>query len=255
MGPWNRDEEAVLDATSRRDALVALLRSDRNPTMTELAAELGVSVRTIRRDVAALRMRGMDIEGERGRGGGIRFARFAPLPPLHLEETEAVGLWISVQLARHAAGIPYSRGSQAGLNKVLAALPEKRRRNLRRLSERIFVGAPASASVRASMGETVPTLLDAFERCFGDEVCLGFDYQDRKGNRTRRRIEPHGIFVDIPVWYILAIDLDKDAARMFRMDRITNPRALRQGFAPSGAVLDAFLKDLQFGFGGARPLA
>ena len=244
-----------MDRNSRQDALVALLRSDRSPTMTELAEELGVSVRTIRRDVAVLRLRGMDIEGERGRGGGIRFARFAPLPPLYMEESEAVGLWISVQLARHVAGIPYSRGSQTGLNKVLAALPETRRRNLRRLSERIFVGEPASRMLRASVGETVPALLDVFERCFSEEVCLGFDYQDRKGARTRRRIEPHGIYVDLPVWYILSIDLDKVAARMFRMDRISNPRALRQRFAPSSAVLEAFLEELRFGFGEARPLS
>ncbi len=244
-----------MDPNSRREALIALLRSDRSPTMTDLAAELGVSVRTIRRDVATLRTRGVDIEGERGRGGGIRFARFAPLPPLYLEESEAVGLWISVQLARHAAGLPYSRDSRTGLGKVLAALPETRRRKLRRLSERIFVGQPASRRLRASVGETVPTLLDTFERCFSEEVCLGFDYQDRKGARTRRRIEPHGIYVDIPVWYILAIDLDKDAARMFRMDRISNPRALRQGFSPSSDVLEAFLDDLRWGFGEARPLA
>lgn len=244
-----------MDQTTRRDALVALLRSDRNPTMTDLAEELGVTVRTIRRDVAALRMRGMDIEGERGRGGGIRFARFAPLPPLYLEESEAVGLWLSVQLARHAARIPYSGGSQTGLNKVLAALPEARRRNLRRLAQRIFVGDQASANVRASMGETVPALLDIFERCFGDEVCLGFDYEDRKGNRTRRQIEPHGIYVDMPVWYILAFDPEKDAARMFRMDRISNPRVLRQRFSPSNEVLDAFLEELPFWSGEAHPLA
>lgn len=230
-----------MDPSSRRDALVALLRTDRNPTMAELAEGLGVSVRTIRRDVAALRVRGMDIEGERGRGGGIRFARFAPLPPVRLEEGEAVGLWISVQLARHAAGIPFSRGGRTGLNKVLTALPEARRRNLRRLSERIFVGEPASANVRASLGEMVPTLLDVFERCFSEETCLGFDYRDRKGARTRRRIEPHGIYVDIPVWYILAIDLDKDAARMFRMDRISNPRPFGRPFEPSRAVVEEMM--------------
>ena len=244
-----------MDPSRRRDALVALLRSERSPTMTELAVELGVSVRTLRRDVAALRIRGMDIEGERGRGGGIRFARFAPLPPLHLEESEAVGLWISVQLARYAAGVPYSRGSQTGLKKVLAAIPEPRRRNLRRLSQRIIVRSSSASPRRAGAGEAVPALLDTFERCFGGEVCLGFDYQDRKGVRTRRQVEPHGIYVDLPVWYILAVDLDKQAARMFRMDRISKPRALRQRFLPSSEVLDAFLAELRCGFGDARPLA
>ena len=245
-----------MDPSSRRDAVIALLRAEQSPTMGEIAAELGVSVRTIRRDVAALRLRGMDIEGERGRGGGIRFARFAPLPPLRLEEREAVGLWLSVQLARHAAGIPFSRGGQTGLNKVLSALPETRRRGLRRLSQRIFVGPSASAGVRASMGETVPTLIDTFERCFSEGVALGFDYRDRKGAGSRRRIEPHGIYVELPVWYVLAIDIDKQAPRMFRMDRIRNPRGLRRAFSPSDDVLAAFLEELNRDWEyRARPLA
>lgn len=225
----------------RQDALIAQLRASGSASMGELAAELGVSVRTLRRDVASLRSRGMDIEGERGRGGGIRFARFAPLPPLRLEEEEAVGLWLSVQMARRAAGLPFSRGGGAGISKVLAALPDTRRRQLRRLCERIVVGSPASASLRASAGEICPTLLDAFERCFREQVCLGFQYTDRVGATTQRRVEPHGIYVELPLWYVLAVDLDKQAPRMFRMDRIAQPRPLAQRFEPSKALVDEMI--------------
>lgn len=225
----------------RLDALIAHLQANRSASMAELAAGLSVSVRTIRRDVAALRARGMEIEGERGRGGGIRFARFAPLPPLRLEEDQAVGLWLSVQLARRVAGLPFSRGGSAGLNKVLSALPEARRHQLRRLCDRIVVGAPASPTLRASMGELCPSLLDAFERCFREEVCLGFQYTDRHGATTQRRVEPHGIYVQLPVWYVLAIDIDKDAARMFRMDRIANPRPFGRRFTPSPALVEEML--------------
>jgi len=206
--------------------------------MGELAEALGVSVRTIRRDVAALRDRGMDIEGERGRGGGVRFARFAPLPPLRLEEDQAVGLWLSVQLARRVAGLPFSRAGRAGLDKVLAALPDARRCQLRRLSERIVVGGFASPTLRASAGEIAPSLLDAFERCFRERVCLGFQYSDRHGAVTQRRVEPHGIYVEIPVWYVLAVDLDKELPRMFRMDRIANPRPFGRRFEPSRALVE-----------------
>lgn len=218
--------------------------------MSDFADELGVSVRTIRRDVSALRARGMEIEGARGRGGGIRFARFAPLPPLRLEEAQAVGLWLSVQLARRVAGLPFSRDSSAGLNKVVSALPEERRQQLRRLCERIVVGGPASESLRASVGEISPALLDAFERCFRERVCLGFQYTDRKGVTTQRRVEPHGIYVEIPVWYVLAVDIDKDARRMFRMDRIANPRPVALRFAPSRVVVEEMMSDVP----GARPV-
>jgi len=209
--------------------------------MGELARELGVDVRTIRRDVAVLRTRGMEIEGDRGRGGGIRFARDAPLPPLRLEEDQAVGLWLSVQLARRVAGLPFSRSGLAGLDKVVAALPPERRRLLRFLSERIVVGGFASPALRASAGEVSPALLDAFERCFRERVCLSFSYTDRKGAVTQRRVEPHGLYVNVPVWYVLSVDLDKQATRMFRMDRIANPRPFGQRFEPSQEVIERAL--------------
>lgn len=221
----------------RLDALIAHLRGRGSASMGEIAEDLGVSVRTVRRDVDLLRRRGMDIEGERGRGGGIRFSRFAPLPPLRLEEPQAVGLWLSVQLSRKVAGLPYSRSGGAGLDQVLAALPGPRRRALRDLCDRIVVGGPASASVRASVGEVGPAVLDAFERCFHERVCLGFQYTDRNGATTQRRVEPHGLYVQSPVWYVLAVDIEKGATRMFRMDRIANPRALQRRFAPSREVV------------------
>lgn len=233
-----------LERSERIDALVAALRARGTASMTELAQDLDVSVRTVRRDVAALRARGMDIEGERGRGGGVRFARFAPLPPIHLDEDQAVAMWLSVQMARRVAGLPFSRGGNAGINKVLAGLPSERRSQLRRLCARIVVGAPARDSLRASAGATCSTLLEAFERCFSQGLCLGFQYCDRKGNTTQRRVEPHGIFVELPVWYVLAVDIDKEGAqRMFRMDRISQPRPLRRHFEPSMEIVDEMMSD------------
>ena len=71
-----------MDRGQRLEALIAFLRANRSATMAELAHELDISVRTVRRDIASLRLRGMDIEGERGRGGGVRFSRFAPRQPV-----------------------------------------------------------------------------------------------------------------------------------------------------------------------------
>jgi predicted DNA-binding transcriptional regulator YafY len=235
-----------LERSERLDALIAHLRANASASMRELAEELDVSVRTVRRDVATLRARGMQIEGERGRGGGIRFARFAPLPPLRLEEQQAVGLWLSVQLARRVAGLPFSRESNAGLNKVIAALPSERRFHLAQLCSRIVIGRQSSEAMTASAGEMSPTLLDAFERCFREGRCLSFQYRDREGATTQRQVEPHGIFVRLPVWYVLAVDIDKQAQRMFRMDRIANPRALSQRFAPSMAVVEEMMEGVPY---------
>ena len=238
-----------LERGERLDALVALIRATEGISMSELAEQLDVSVRTIRRDVGLLRTRGMDIEGDRGRGGGIRFARFAPLPPMQLDAQQAVGLWLSVQLARRVSGLPFSRGSHAALGKVLAVLPPERRHQLRQMSRRIVVGTGASEAMRESFGEIAPTLLDAFERCFREGVCLRFHYTDRAGATSYRRVEPHGIFVRPPFWYILAVDIDKlegDAQRMFRMDRIANPRPHGQHFEPSMSVVDELLEDVPY---------
>ena len=215
-----------IDRAERLEALIAALRASEGTSMTALAEELGVSVRTIRRDIATLRQRGLDIEGDRGRGGGVRFSRVAPLPPLRLDEREAIGLWLSVQIARRATGMPWSRSSSVAIHKVVSALPSARRAQLRRLSDRIVVGGPASPNQRATAGEISPSLLEVFERCFSDGVCLGFQYRDRVGKTTQRVVEPHGLFIESPVWYVLAVDVEKDAHRMFRMDRISNPRAL-----------------------------
>lgn len=243
-----------LERGDRLEALIAAIRAREGISMGELARELGVHVRTIRRDVALLRARGVDIEGDRGRGGGIRFARHAPLPPLHLDAQQAVGLWLSVEIARRVSGLPFSRGNQAAMNKVLASLPPERRAQLRQLCRRIVIGTRASEAMRESVGEMTPALLDAFERCFREGVCLRFRYTDRLGATTQRRVEPHGIFVRAPFWYILAVDLDRleaasesaparETRRMFRMDRIANPRVIARRFEPDISVVDEMLAD------------
>jgi predicted DNA-binding transcriptional regulator YafY len=238
-----------LGRSDRLDALIALIRAGEGISMSELARELAVSARTVRRDVRLLRARGMDIEGDRGRGGGIRFARFAPLPPLQLDAQQAVGLWLSVQIARRVSGLPFSRGSHAALGKVLSALPPERRHQLRQLCRRIVVGTGASEAMRETFGEIAPTLLDAFERCFREGVCLRFHYTDREGATTHRKVEPHGIFVRPPFWYVLAVDIEKpegDAQRMFRMDRIANPRPDSRRFEPSMAVVEELMGDAPY---------
>lgn len=244
-----RKRGGELERGDRLDSLVALIRANEGLTMGEAASQLGVSVRTVRRDVGLLRARGMEIEGDRGRGGGIRFARYAPLPPLQLDAQQAVGLWLSVQIARRVSGLPFSRGSQAALNKVLAALPPERRALLRLLCRRIVVGKAASESMRESFGEMASSLLDAFERCFREGLCLGFRYTDRMGVNTQRRVEPHGIFIRSPFWYVLAVDIEKqpgDAQRMFRMDRIANPRPFARHFTPSMTIIEDILGDVPY---------
>ncbi|HEX6178612.1 MAG TPA: WYL domain-containing protein, partial [Thermoanaerobaculia bacterium] len=87
-----------------------------------------------------------------------------------------------------------------------------------------------------------PELLGLFERAFTSHKGLAFDYRDREGRSSTRRIEPHGLLVEPPVWYILARDRVNAAPRMFRMDRVSRPRlAPDVEFVPDSAVIDALV--------------
>lgn len=217
----------------RTDRLLELLRRRGEVTVAELALELEVSERTLFRDLARLRERGIDVEGEPGRGGGVRLSPLAPLPAVHLSDEEAVALVLSLELSRASAGLPFGGAQVRALEKVLAALPPARRRDVRRAAGRVVVGPPAAPGLLEDAGTAPPALLPAFERAFTERCGLAFAYRDRHGARSERRVEPHGLLVQVPLWYVLAWDLDKDAARMFRMDRVSRPRVLPEvTFAP-----------------------
>ena len=75
---------------------------------------------------------------------------------------------------------------------------------------------------------------------------MSFQYTDRKGVTTQRRVEPHGILVQVPIWYVLAIDIDKGEPRTFRMDRIANPRPFNRPFSSSGVVVSEMIESGQW---------
>jgi predicted DNA-binding transcriptional regulator YafY len=110
--------------------------------------------------------------------------------------------------------------------KLLSSIPKAKARTLRALCRRVIVGRPASATVRAGAGVASRELLGLFEKAFSAGVGLGFHYTDREGRRSKRRVEPHGLLVETPVWYILARDVAKGEPRAFRMDRVSRPRIL-----------------------------
>lgn len=213
--------------------LVELMRAHDATTIGAVAEELGVSRRTVFRDIAVLRDRGWPIVSDPGPGGGVRLERRRGVSSVHLASEEVVTLWVASRLSANASLLPWSAAAQSALNKILSSLGGVRSRELRRLVKRVMVGPMASPRIQAELGEAPRELLPVFERGFTGARCLSFDYTDRNGNETRRVIEPHGLLVESPAWYILARDIDRGAARLFRMDRIARPRVLKRRFAPN----------------------
>lgn len=236
----------LMRARDRQDAIAGWLRARGSATVDEIARQFGVSLRTAHRDVAALRGRDVPIEGEPGRGGGLRLDPLLALPPARLELDEVVGLVMAVSLAGRSGALPFGPSARAAIGKVLATLPARRAAELRRALDRVLVGPPASAAVVASLGPVPDGVLRAFEAGFTAGRALGFTYRDRHDARSSRRVEPHGLLAQVPAWYLLAQDLDRRAPRMFRLDRIRAPRLLEERFTPRPlAVFEPLLADVE----------
>lgn len=212
--------------TERVMELQQLLRGRESTTVSGLAHELGVSRRTVLRDLATLRERGEPIESESGPGGGVRIVRDLGVVSVHLSVVEVIALWLGATLSSQSAPLPWSAASKRALQKVFASLPRDRARRLRQLVKRVVVGRPASARIYAELGKPADGLLAVVERAFAESVCLSFDYIDRYGAATERTVEPHGFMVETPAWYLLAVDVDRDAVRLFRFDRIKRARVM-----------------------------
>jgi predicted DNA-binding transcriptional regulator YafY len=221
-----------MDSSARRDSLLRLLRRRGPWRVAHLAAELRVSRRTVLRDLASLRARGFEIRGEGGPGGGVQLDPRSVLLSSQLAADEVVSLILSVAVMKATPGIPFAQGAERALAKIEAALPVERVRDLRRLMRRILVGHPARLEAPMAASAVDRSVLPAFERAFTGSLVMRFEYLDRGARRSSRRIEPHGLLVRTPLWYVVAWDIDKDSPRLFRMDRMRHPVVTDTRFGP-----------------------
>jgi predicted DNA-binding transcriptional regulator YafY len=224
------DDLAPRSRVLRLDALKVLLADRDTTTSGDLAAELGVSVRTVQRDLAALRQLGTPIDGDRGRGGGIRLERGWSLGRVHLNESEALGLLLSLTIAEKIGSPLLLDDLRSITRKVSTAFAPAQARRIRALRGRVLVGQPASARVVTSY--TPPSrmvtraLLDAFLR----QRVAAIRYADQAGTVTAREIETHYLYYNVPVWYALAWDRLRDDVRFFRVDRLDRVHPLPTEF-------------------------
>jgi predicted DNA-binding transcriptional regulator YafY len=203
-------DTAAVNRTDRLYALVEELRAvaPRPRSASWLARRFEVSVRTVERDLDALREAGVPIYAEAGRTGGYTLDRLATLPPLALTVEEALAMSVAL---REAEGSPFAAAARSAGQKVLATLPEGVREREGLLATRIHTTPlPDAPDVRSVVGEAVTT---------GRLVHLG--YAGAAGAATERDVEPLGLLHGDAEWYLVGWCRLRDGLRGFRLDRIT----------------------------------
>ncbi len=209
-----------MQRTERLFALAEYLRGRRTGVTAEALAErFEVTVRTIYRDLDALRAAAMPVAAERGRGGGYALDRSYSLPPVNFTAREAALLIALGRFAIDMRLMPFNDTLECALDKVRAALSTSAQRDLLlRLEELAFFGVPALPCTRS--------VRSAIERAWFEQQPLAITYVDGNSVESQRRIRIRGVHMDRHETRLDALDLEINERRPFRLDRITRAEVL-----------------------------
>lgn len=213
------------ETTSRVLALLSLLQTHRLWRGPELAERLGVTARTLRRDVERLRGLGYRVEAERGAAGGYRLEAGSELPPLLLDDDEAVTIAIGLRAAATQGLADGERISLSALAKFEQVLPAAVRRRVDALASHVQPQTPRGAPVPAE-------LLGQLALASRDHERIRFHYVAANGEETDRVVEPHSLVAAQRHWFLVAWDLRRDGWRTFRVDRMSGFFGTRLHFTP-----------------------
>jgi predicted DNA-binding transcriptional regulator YafY len=223
---------AILDAmastSSRTLRLLSLLQTHRYWPGQELADRLEISPRTLRRDIDRLRELGYPVDAHRGVDGGYQLAAGAALPPLVVDDEEAVALAVGMQAAAQGAVAGIEEPALRALTKVVQVMPPRLRKR---------VDALRGVTVPTSWGGPRQDPLDpeamiVIAQACRDDERLEFDYTARGAEVSQRLVEPHRLVPLGRRWYLVAYDLHRHDWRSFRLDRLTAPRRTGARFRP-----------------------
>jgi predicted DNA-binding transcriptional regulator YafY len=220
------DDARVGDPSGRMLHLLSLLQTHRFWPGGELSDRLEVSPRTLRRDIDRLRELGYRIEATRGIEGGYRLEAGADLPPLLLEDEEAVAIAVGLRSAADGPVQGIEEAALRALTKLEQVLP-------RRLRRRVNDLGAVTVALRTGSGPRVDwSVLTTLAQACRDTVRVGFTYVARDGETTERTVEPHRLVSAGWRWYLVAWDVDRRDWRTFRADRIDGRVELLTGFNP-----------------------
>ncbi|MGA6224880.1 helix-turn-helix transcriptional regulator [Streptomyces umbrinus] len=206
----------MLETSARLLRLLSLLQAHREWSGAALADRLGVTPRTVRRDVDRLRELGYPVNASPGTGGGYQLGVGAELPPLLLDDDEAVAVAVGLRTAAGQGIEGIGETSVRALTKLEQVLPHRLRRRVGALN------AFTVPMLRGPQPSAVdPAVLTDLAAACRDSERLRFEYRDHGGSSTRRTVEPHRLVCTERRWYLVAWDVDRDDWRTFRADRVT----------------------------------
>jgi predicted DNA-binding transcriptional regulator YafY len=203
----------MLETSVRLLHLLALMQTRRDWTGAGLAERLDVTTRTVRNDIERLRTLGYRVRSTTGHAGGYRLEPGNNMPPLLLDDDEAVAVALGLVAAASGSVSGIEETSLRALLKLEQTMPSRLRHRADVLRSATVTAPAGGPTVDAA---TLTTIADAARR----HEQLRFDYLDREGELTRRQAEPHRLVHTGRRWYLLAWDTDRQDWRTFRADRI-----------------------------------
>ncbi|WP_313621311.1 YafY family protein [Achromobacter sp.] len=228
----------MLRSSNRLLRLLSLLQTRRHWSGSDLAQTLSVHPRTLRRDIDRLRELGYPIHASSGVAGGYAFRAGQALPPLLLDDDEALAVAITLRTAATGAVGGIEETALRALVKLEQVMPARLRGRVDALRAAIVPMERDGPNVDAAV-------LAALAAACRDQLQIGFDYTDGRGQASTRLVEPQGMAYTGYRWYLVAWDPTRDDWRTFRIDRIAGMPSVGRHFAPraspEGGDLRAFV--------------
>ncbi|WP_406148202.1 helix-turn-helix transcriptional regulator [Streptomyces sp. NBC_01012] len=216
----------MTDTPARLLKLLSLLQTPREWPGSELADRLDVTPRTIRRDIDRLRELGYPVEASRGSVGGYRLVAGSAMPPLLLDDEEAVAIAVGLRAGAGHAIEGVDEASVRALAKLEQVLPS-------RLRHRVSSLQNATVPLTRGDGSTIdPHTLTTIASAVTGRERLRFAYRAGDGTGSRRQAEPYRLVSTGNRWYLVAYDMDREDWRTFRVDRVSEPFVTGSRFIP-----------------------
>jgi predicted DNA-binding transcriptional regulator YafY len=215
----------MTDPSARLLALLSLLQTPREWPGSELARRLEVSARTVRRDVERLRELGYPVRATKGAEGGYRLTAGTAMPPLVLDDEEAVAIAVGLRASAGHAVAGIEEASVRALTKLEQVLPS-------RLRHRVGTLGAATVAVPSDQPAVDPDHLTLLAAAIANHERVRFVYRNAEGGEGRRHVEPYRLVSAGRRWYLLAYDTDRADWRLYRADRISEPFATGARVAP-----------------------